>query len=198
MVYGYFDESCKKEALDSNPRAICGLIANEETWSSFDIKWRKILDDPKWPTRAKRFHAFDCLNGSGDFWTWNSNTRLCLYADLINLIIATDVLACGVAILPFQFILLPRLVQRSFGAPDVLMMQHAIQTTITQANFRWPDAQVGIVFDRDDSILAAKAQWLYDKYTSHAKWRSWTSIDLGISEKLTMLQPSQDAVRYGV
>jgi hypothetical protein len=196
MVFGYFDESFDKKAPDVNTRAVCGLIGEKRSWETFNARWWSTLRDPKWPSKPRSFHATECAAGDGQFAGWTYTYRLALIGALMEVIKTSDLLACGVTILPYSFLALPGFVQREFGAPDLLMMQHAIQTTITQASHRYPGSEVGMVFNQDDTLLAAKATWLYQQYKADQKWAKWTGIALKAATGLSMLQAA-DLMAFG-
>ncbi len=114
----------------------------------------------------------------------------------MNLLIDGDVLPCGVAMLPNAFTGLPQWIRATFRSPDLLMMQHAIQTTVSQAKHRWPLEDVGLVFDQGNKNESLQAHFLFERPPRVDKWNKWVSFALGDSTKLSMLQAA-DMMAYG-
>ncbi len=196
MIYGYFDESHGPKKEESHVLSFCGAIAHEDAWAELDIKWRKILDNPAWPNRPSRFHAAACVNAFEDFRGWGFTLRHAIFTDLMNLIIESDVLPCGIALLTYSLSQLPKWIRSQFGDMTLLMMQFAIQSTIQQSAIRYPGEEVGLVFDSLDVETTSRAQELHREYQTHPNWSRWTSFETASSYKVTMLQAA-DLLAYG-
>jgi hypothetical protein len=68
MLIAYYDDSGTHDG--SAAVVYGGFIGHEDTWASFEPKWRAILQRE----RLKRFHLADCEAGEGEFRNWLGRT----------------------------------------------------------------------------------------------------------------------------
>jgi hypothetical protein len=137
MLYGYFDESSEGHN-GSRVCAFCGILGRASDFETLDRRWQSILDDPKYPYRVRRFHAVSCVSGNDEFAGWNYSSRLMIWAELMDALIESGLMAVGVALLMEDVTRLSDEVRRGLGNIKHLMFDHAIQTCVVEGMRNWP------------------------------------------------------------
>lgn len=77
--------------------SMAGWVAPQEEWLIFDERWRATLKNARLQD-DKGYHATDCEGGYGAFKGWSVDRRRDLTVALVDAILSTRAIGCGIAI----------------------------------------------------------------------------------------------------
>ena len=199
MLLGFYDGSGSHAG--SKIFSFCGFIGEEAAWIDFDLRWRAVLDNPRWPSRLSEFHTYDCVHGVKEFESWLYAERLRLYGELLGVIHDSKVLALGSSVVIEHLNALPLddislLKSQWIGAPTDLAFQLTLQYATTKVHDYGENEQVGFIFDNEDEALAERYHALFNHYKNDYPLRNHLAgMGFVDSEKFTPVQAA-DVLAY--
>ncbi len=202
MLYAYLDPS---GLHDGSPVvSISGFVSDEASWREFDRKWTAILDKRYWPSRISRFHAFDCVQGEGEFLkgNWRFPERLALYGELTELIKNSDVRPVSSSVidcfgeLTDEDLALISQPETRLGTPLDVAFHMIAQQIIRCVRELGDSVSVGVIFDQDEKRKAYFSEFAERYMSSYHLGDTFSGYGFGDSRKITPLQAA-DLLAYG-
>jgi hypothetical protein len=201
VIFGFMDSSNTHDG--AKIWSLCGFLGEDKAFTEFDSEWNKVLDDPRWPKRVKRFHAFECVHAVGEFDGWSLAERLTMWGKLISLLTSLrSIVALGSMVVTEDFEnLTPEerelLRSEALGEPLDLSVQYIFQRSITLTRNTSEDESVGILFDNETPYVMDRCYELSKVYQAEFGFQKWLAgIGFGDSVTFTPLQAA-DLLAYG-
>jgi Protein of unknown function (DUF3800) len=195
VLVGYFDGSYESETK-SKIIAVCGFVAPRELWEKFNIAWNAVLQNQKWPSRLKRFHAFDCAFGFGEFEGWGFAERLAIWGEFVDVILNARLIAVGSILVREHFDALEEAVKARMGQPYHLPVEHCIQVSILISREEMDSEKIELLFDVENKLFAEESFARYRNYQADKKWNAeWVAVRQASSYEFAPLQAA-DLLAY--
>jgi hypothetical protein len=170
VIFGFFDGSYDGKE-PASVIAVCGLVAPEYIWRGVDERWSAIIHNPRLPTRLKRFHAYDCVYGIGEFETWGFADRLGLWGDLVGVLTQADLIGISAVMICEHFYALDEPMKKRLRSPYHLLVEAVIQFGIGLARDEGPGEKIGFIFDVENKAVADESYLRYSLYMQDENWR---------------------------
>jgi hypothetical protein len=195
VIYGFFDGSYEGREQPS-VIAVAGFVAPEQLWLRFADRWDQVLSDPRLPCKPKRFHAYDCVHGFGEFEGWGFAHRLGLWGDLVGVLISSDLLGVGSALICEHFYALDEATKARLRNPYHLPVECCIQHVLVKMEEEMPEEKVTLVFDVENKPIADESYIRYRLYKQSGLWKNLAGFTQISSFDALPLQAA-DLLAYG-
>lgn len=201
VIFGFMDSSNTHDT--ARIWSLCGFLGEDRAFTEFDLAWNKLLDDPRWPKRVKRFHTVDCVHHTGEFEGWSFAERLTMWGKLISLLTSLrTVVALGSVVVTEDFDNLTSeerelLRSEALGEPLDLSVQYIFQRCVRLTRNTSEEESLGILFDNENPYVMDRCYGLAKVYQTRFGLQKWfAGIGFGDSARFTPLQAA-DLLAYG-
>ncbi|HET7083146.1 MAG TPA: DUF3800 domain-containing protein [Rhizomicrobium sp.] len=199
MFQGYFDDSGTHDG--SRIAVWGGLIGPSENFDQLDRRWRALLARPlEGKPPLKKFSLAKCINGEGEFSSYNQADRDLVRRRFREAIIETDVAALAYIVYAedWEQILTAR-DKEYMGKAQNICFKSLLQDMTKYAVGE--NEHVGLYFDAGQQGLDAKAI-LYAWGSTHPEFNEKVSVTFSAVASLTGLQAADivagEAYRHGL
>jgi hypothetical protein len=127
---------------------VAGFIAPDHIWDTVIDEWRKIIQNPKYPTRLRCFHATECVNGEDEVKNWTFADRLGLWGELVDLLIDSSLVGVGTVMNCEHYNRLDDAMKARLHSSHHFLVEAAIQFGIGVARNESDYFPIGPAFER--------------------------------------------------
>jgi hypothetical protein len=178
MLVGFFDGSPDDNNYPT-VMVVAGFIAPDHIWDTVIDEWRKIIQNPKYPTRLRCFHATECVNGEDEVKNWTFADRLGLWGELVDLLIDSSLVGVGTVMNCEHYNRLDDAMKARLHSPHHFLVEAAIQFGIGVARNEGDQEQLSIIFDSENKPTARES---YLRYLNYQQDKDWSANFVGAGQ----------------